>query len=343
LQQKNNIIRIIEFLDAKSGYLKVGNKKLSKKLKVSLEELKTARKLIRNQGFNKVLKNFKDYGTSYDPVDVSFNPKRWMDNLAKLNYVDDFPEWVGTSEKERKEISLEEVQENPQKTIQWLNQMGIKFIEPTTPNTLFISDLHLPYTDKRALEFCKKLYHKYNIEEVVFVGDVFDFYGLSVYGKSTSYLGIKNEIEVAKLLIQDWYKEFPNATLLYGNHANRLMKKLELAGIPEDWLRELEDILEIPNWKFVTSYETDDYVVIHGTGGLNMQKTVLARGKSIIQGHHHSKTKLDYITNNLWTMQLGALIDLDSYAFHYTKENPIPAIASCGILYNGNPIIETLK
>ena len=27
----------------------------------------------------------------------------------------------------------------------------------------------------------------------------------------------------------------------------------------------------------------------------------------------------------------------------YAKENPIPAIFSCGVLYNGVPIIETLK
>ena len=409
--QKNNIIQIIEFLDTHRGYLKWGGKKLSKKLKVSLEELKIAKKLIKNQGFYELLQNFKEYGTSYNPVDVSFkkedefhtnttawvgiseeeckalkldllvgsdiidkkrkeiykNPKvqvhtkqtnnplewdiienlisinkdknngwnitEWMKNIAELNYNADFPKWIndnikplgtnwgGTSEEEC--IKIKE--------------------KNKVPNTLFISDLHIPYANDKALLFCKKLFIKYDIEEVVFVGDVFDFYGLSIYGKSTSYPGIKNEIGVAKNLIKDWYRVFPKATLLYGNHVDRLRKKLELAGIPEDWLRDLSDILGIPNWDFVTSYETEDYIVVHGTGGMNMEKTVLARGKPVIQGHHHSKTKLEYITDNLWAMQLGALIDLKSYAFHYAKENPIPAIASCGVLYQGNPIIETLK
>jgi UDP-2,3-diacylglucosamine pyrophosphatase LpxH len=294
--QKTNIVNIVEFLYKNQGYLKWGKSKLAELLGETVEDIKSAKSLIKNQGFFEVLSNFKPDDTSYTAE-------------AKLfNYSSDFT---------------------------------VKM--PINNNTLFISDLHCPMEHPKALDFCKMLYTKYSISQVIFVGDMLDFYGLSVYEKSTNYKGIKDEISVAKEVLKDWYKAFPNAIVLHGNHVERLERKLGLSGIPSNWIKPLEELLEVPTWKFVHSYETDKFIVIHGTGNKNTTKTILAKNKSVVLGHHHSCSSINYVSNNIWTMQLGALIDLYSYAFNYTKEQAIPAINSCGVLYNGTPIIEILK
>lgn len=291
----NNIFNIINFLKNKPGYSDASWKKINKQVPCNKEEVRIARKLIKTERFDKLMENFTNYGTSYNPKNVTFKNASIPNGKTKLI------------------------------------------------NTLFISDLHIPFNNLKAFDFYCNLYAKYDITDVYATGDFFDFYGLSTYERSTEYSGIKSEIEYAKLLVKDWYKAFPNMKLLYGNHVERLMKAVNRAGIPNEWLKSLSEILQVPTWTFASSFETDTFYLTHGTGGMNMKNSVLARQKPVIQGHHHKSTKLEYYTDSLWGCQLGAMVDKDSYVFNYAKENPLPDISSCLVLYEEVPIIEILK
>lgn len=211
-------------------------------------------------------------------------------------------------------------------------------------NTLIISDLHIPYENNKALEFCKYLQNKYSTTRTIFVGDILDNHAISSYTTSTKSKGSIKELDDSIEILQNWYKEFPEAFVCLGNHDTRVISKSDEIKLPVKWLKDYADVLQVPNWKFKDSWTFDDFTIIHGNDGKNIQaKLFKYKNKSIIQGHWHTESNISYYNEGLWSMQLGCLVDIDSYAFNYAKSNARQFILSAGVIYNGIPIIETLK
>ena len=212
-------------------------------------------------------------------------------------------------------------------------------------NTLFIVDLHLPFEHSKALNFCLYLQDKWNCERIIFLGDIIDNHFPSFHNISTKAKGGEEELELARQAIKGWYKAFPNAYICSGNHCSLSTRVAEANNLPQSWIKSINEVLEVPNWKISTKWEFDNFVAIHGTDGKSIKNKLFKYGgnKSIVQGHFHTSTSLEYYNENLWGMQLGALIDKNAYAFEYANNNSQTVILSAGVLVNGVPIIETLK
>lgn len=212
-------------------------------------------------------------------------------------------------------------------------------------NTLIISDLHMPFNHKKALDFCIKLRDKWNCKRIISTGDLIDNHFSSFHDISTKAKGADEELKLVKKVLKPWYKEFPEMYICTGNHDAIVTRKTEYANLSKEWLRPINEVLEIPNWKFKDKWEFDNFVVIHGTDGKNIKNKLFKYGgnKSIIQAHFHSSTSLEYYNNNIFGLQLGALIDKDAYAFEYAKNTSNLTILSAAIIINGVPIIETMK
>jgi len=239
-----------------------------------------------------------------------------------------------------------DVSERTVRTIRYeLKQDGATGQRKIRVNTLIISDLHFPFEHKEALNFCIRIKEKWDCKRIVFLGDIIDGHFSSFHGISTRAKGADEELELTKEAIKPWYQAFPKAYICTGNHDAIFSRKLEASGVSNSWLRPIPEVLEIPNWKFKDSWEFEDFVCIHGTDGKVIKNKLFKYGgdKSIIQGHFHSDSKIEYYNNNLYGMQLGCLIDKDAYAFEYAKNTSAGIILSIGVIVNGVPIIETLK
>ena len=86
-------------------------------------------------------------------------------------------------------------------------------------NVLVIGDLHEPFCLDGYLDFCVNTYYDYKCTDVIFIGDIIDNHYSSFHEVNidAEYSG-KQELDLAIEKISHWYKAFPVAKVIIGNH-----------------------------------------------------------------------------------------------------------------------------
>ena len=203
---------------------------------------------------------------------------------------------------------------------------------------LVIGDIHEPFSHDEYLKFCKEQYDKFNCDTVVFIGDIIDNHFSSFHPTDPDGYGAGEELERAINKIQEWYKAFPNAYVTIGNHDRLSFRKAFAGGISKHWVRDYDEVLNTPNWKFVDKIVIDNVLYIHGEGGTARSKAKEVNN-SVVQGHLHSQAYVEFINNGKFAMQVGTGIDESKYAFAYNKAGK-ESIISCGVILEGTqPIL----
>lgn len=225
------------------------------------------------------------------------------------------------------------------------------FRQRTERRNLIIGDLHAPFIKDGYLEHCVSVRDKYGINRVIFIGDIVDNHYSSFHPTDPDGFGAGEELDRAVCHIQDWYKEFPEADVVLGNHDRIIMRKAFSAGLSHRWIKEFGEVLETPGWNFDLEFEYDDVLYIHGEGGGGEKGALmkaLNRRKSVVQGHWHTQNHINWNVSEydrIYGMQIGCGIDDNAYALAYAKHNIKKSILSCGVvLENGHlPIIEPMR
>ena len=202
-------------------------------------------------------------------------------------------------------------------------------------NVLVIGDLHEPFCLEGYLEFCLDTYHHYKCTDVIFIGDIIDNHYSSYHETDADGLGGGDELELAVSKIAQWYKAFPEAKVLIGNHDRMIMRKAQTSAIPSKWIKSYQDVLEVPNWEFLERYVLNDVQYIHGEAGTARTKC-RADMMNTVQGHLHTQCYTEHYVGakyRIFGMQVGCGIDHESYAMAYAKAGKKPAIA-CGVILN---------
>ena len=216
----------------------------------------------------------------------------------------------------------------------------------TKPNNiLVVGDLHEPFCLDSYLQFNVNLYNKYNCNEVIFIGDIIDGHAWNYHESNPDGLSVGDEVSFSIKRLQRWYKAFPKATILFGNHDLLVARKIKTAGLSEKFMKPLKDILAAPKtWDFKHDYVKNNVIYLHGSTGDAIKRARDSR-LSTVQGHLHSKSFIEYsvsIKDKIFGMNVGCGIDKDLYAFEYGKPMAKkPIIGSGLVLDNGRlPIIE---
>jgi hypothetical protein len=209
-------------------------------------------------------------------------------------------------------------------------------------NVLYIGDLHLPFTKEGYLEFCIEQQERFNCGTVIFSGDLVDFHAQSFHNPNPDGLSAKDELILAVQELQKWYKAFPQATCLLGNHDRIVARKLFSVGLSQRWMKPLEEVLEVPNWKFVEQVIYNNVLYVHGEGGSAIKKAQ-SELMSVCQGHLHTEGYVQFLNGGKnFGMQVGCGIDFESYAFAYAQRGKKPVL-SCGVILgdgvNNSPIL----
>ena len=201
---------------------------------------------------------------------------------------------------------------------------------------LVIGDLHSPFTLKGYLRHCKKLKKQINPRKIVFIGDIIDSHYSSYHETDPDGMSAGDELKLAIKKLKPWYRTFPEAIVTIGNHDRIIARKAMSAGLSTKWLRDINEVLEVPGWRFTESTRIDNVRYCHGDGRKAIQRAVKDM-ESVVQGHYHSECYVQWHTGahaKVFGMQIGNGIDKDSYAMAYGKHGPHPAIA-CGVVING--------
>jgi len=208
---------------------------------------------------------------------------------------------------------------------------------------LVIGDLHAPFTLPNYLNFCIDVYAKYNCNQVVFIGDIIDNHYSSFHTTDPDGLGGGDELDLAVKDIALWYRQFPVADVMIGNHDRMIMRRAFDSQIPQRWIKSYNDVLGTPNWRWLENVIYDDVLYEHGEGG---QAATKARHNmmSSVCGHTHTVAYVQWYVGKrfrVFGMQVGCGIDAKSYAAAYAKNFKRQAIG-CGVIIGGHTAINCL-
>lgn len=298
-------IKLKELLESKPSYFKKGKNWLSENFNIPIEQVV---KVILEMKGNKI--EYKDTIKSAPKTKMSF-----------------FKEKVA---------HIEPVQNTN------LYNFKIKNKKKSDKNILIIGDLHCPFEQKGYLEHCQQVYKDFDCDEVVFIGDLIDNHAISYHEHDPNGKSPYDEYELAVKKLKKWYEAFPVAKVCIGNHDALAMRKIYTAGLPLNWLKSLEQILEAPaDYKFDMHHEIDGVLYTHGTGvsgDAGAMKIATQNRQSAVIGHLHSISNIKYSASYrdlIFAMTVGCGIDYKQYAFNYGKDIPAKPIVSCGVVLKG--------
>lgn len=202
-------------------------------------------------------------------------------------------------------------------------------------NVLIIGDLHEPFCLPGYLDFCLEQKERFNCRTIVFIGDVIDNHYSSYHETDPDGMSGGDELDIAIDKLSPWVATFPKAYVVIGNHDRMVMRKAFSGGIPRKWIRQYNDVLEAPGWKFVDEVVIDNVQYIHGEGGTARVKAKNDKF-STVQGHLHTQAYVENLIgrdSSTFGMQVGCGVDRRAYALAYAKTGPKPAIG-CGVVLN---------
>jgi predicted phosphodiesterase len=139
-----------------------------------------------------------------------------------------------------------------------------------------ISDVHIPYHDRRTVESAVREWKARGVAGVLLNGDILDFYQVSKYSRDPSKPRVKAEIEKGRQFLDYLRAEFPRARVVYklGNHDERLGNYLS---------DRAPEVFDLDDMQFDRLLRMADY-------GVEMvaDKRVVMLGKlPVIHGHEY--------------------------------------------------------
>jgi len=211
---------------------------------------------------------------------------------------------------------------------------------------LVIFDLHAPFIKYGYLDFCKSIYQKYNCNQVVFIGDIIDNHFTSFHDIDPDGHGAGRELQLAKEQIMEFYEVFPKAKVCIGNHEIIVNRKAFNSGISSNWIKSIDEVLDVKGWDFSEEHIIDDVLYTHGTGRKARQRC-MNEFISVVQGHYHSETYYETYYNGEkmnFALQGGCGVDRKSYAMAYGRNFKKPQINVAVVMDNGRwALIEHIK
>lgn len=195
---------------------------------------------------------------------------------------------------------------------------------------LIMSDIHIPFHDKKALSLAINHAAKYPLDFIMLLGDIADCFELSSFDREPDIIRFKDEVQMVQDFLRELKRLFPKTKIYYkfGNHEKRfdayMQKKapeiFDLEGLRLDTIFKLAEIgiNYIPEDRIV---DLNNLILLHGheyknaiTSPANPARTLFLRTKAIsLCGHYHQESDHSEPTINgevLATWSIGCLCHL---------------------------------
>jgi len=209
-------------------------------------------------------------------------------------------------------------------------------------NVLVIGDTHEPFCKKGYLEFCREQQEKYNCGTVIHIGDLVDNHAVSYHQHDPDGKSPGEEYKLALSRCQEWYKVFPEVKICIGNHDALPFRKAYTAGLPKDWLKSYQEILNSPKtWEWDFVHQIENVLYQHGTGlsgELASINCARENRQSTVIGHLHTVMNTRFLASHkdlIFGTSVGCGIDHEAYAFAYGKENTRKPVLACAVVLDG--------
>lgn len=211
--------------------------------------------------------------------------------------------------------------------------------------TLIIPDLHCPWQHPGAVDFLADVARECKPGNVLCVGDEIDAYRWSSYDHSPESPGPTEELRLARAALAPLYKLFPRVSVCRSNHVYRPYKRAREAGLSQEFLREVGDVLAAPRgWKWAEWWNVGRAIAFHGDGFSGKNAALSAAQnfrRSVVMGHVHAFAGVQFScgpVDQVWGLNVGCLIDQHALAFEYARHNSARPVLGCGIVDGETPL-----
>lgn len=187
---------------------------------------------------------------------------------------------------------------------------------------LLISDMHIPFHHPDTLAFLQYLKDKYKPTRVICLGDELDKSALSYHEHDPDLPSAGDELRKSIPVIQELHRMFPVMDILESNHGSLVWRKAKTYGIPRQYLKSYNDVLEVGGgwkWSFdlTITLPNGNKCYLHHGKTPNVIKLGQQIGSCAVEGHYHNSFKIDYWGNSnglYWGLQAGC-VDRDTACF----------------------------
>lgn len=287
------------------------------------------------------------------------NPSRMQMGAGKLarRWSCD-PEDIYEARERARTILFEEKLGKKTQVVVKTRAIGVSYKEVNAPapykggnpkNVLVIGDPHEPFCKDGYLEFCREMQEQYDCGTVIHIGDAVDNHAISYHEKDVDGMSAGTEFNLAKQKMKRWYHTFPEVRVCIGNHDALPFRKVFSAGLPKEWLKSYEELLEAPkSWKWDFVHQHEGVIYQHGTGLSGEMASINAareNRQSTVIGHLHTVCNTRFLASYkdvIFGCSVGCGIDHSKYAFVYGRENTRKPVLACSVVLEGKTPINLL-
>lgn len=206
-------------------------------------------------------------------------------------------------------------------------------------NVLVIPDYHAPFHHPDGFDFLKETHRKYKCKHVVCIGDAGDAHAVSKHTHDTELFSAGHELEAVEEAMQPLYRAWPDVYCVLGNHDLRFLLRAKEAGLPDRYLKSMNELYGCPKgWKWASSWELQGVLYLHGIGAGGVGgalKLAMLNRQSTVAGHTHSDAGVAYSSSHrdlIFGLGVGCLIDPNHRAFSYGANYRKKPILGCGVV-----------
>lgn len=214
---------------------------------------------------------------------------------------------------------------------------------------LAVGDIHIPAEHQGYLGFVRGVRRRWRCDEVVLIGDVFDWHAISFHAKSHDAPTALGEYEEARKRVKEWVKAFPTARVCIGNHDERVERLASSAGVPPQFVRSYAETWDTDGWDWKHEHHIDGVRYYHGTGLSGQRPALRAAIASMtptVCGHVHSQAGVAWSVGpglSVWGMDTGCGVDGDHPAMAYGRHLLSRPVLGCGVVIDGHPYYERFE
>lgn len=218
-------------------------------------------------------------------------------------------------------------------------------------NAMILCDLHVPGHSKTMLENACKVAQLKSTEDLVIIGDVYDFPSLSRFTHNQKEVSANDVIRIAGDVMRAVFKHFKRVYICNGNHDERLSKSID-----DSW--DLQLLINAsfgrhwPNCEIaVTNYDyiylNDNWIVGHpsnysGQAGKTPAELADLKQKNIVTGHNHI-VGISQSKSGLYVgIDTGAMLDPRAHWYNIRRLNKFAKWNNgFTVIKNGYPTLYT--
>lgn len=266
------------------------------------------------------------------------NNEEWKDKAERLKF-DEGKSWTQVYSELTPYFNGLSAKQIEEKVRGYLRRCS-RYTEQKYPALVF-SDPHAPFDMPNFPYFLKDTATKYDVKSVICLGDLVDMHAISRHGAEPCALGAYSELDLARQRVKLYATLFPKCRRIKGNHDERVERQAAAVGIGKAFLRDIDDVLELPEGWAQVEDETiiDGVLYAHGLGWTGRNGAInkaIFEGVSACIGHSHAYGGVQYATNKTKTifgLNVGCGVNRDAYAFAYGKYAKYRETLGCGIVY----------